>query len=75
MNHTVNHGDYVLANGDNQSAPWQFSIPQMHLATGTDLHRRRPGPAERFQDPSNRVAVNARPGRSPAWLPLCDPLA
>jgi len=60
VNDPIDHGGQMFRDADHQSPSRQFVAPQMHRASRTDLHRRRPHPTERGHDSFNRRFINAR---------------
>jgi hypothetical protein len=60
VNNPIDHCCQMFRDANHQSPSWQFVAPQMHRASRTDLHRRRPHPTQRLHDSSNRRFINAR---------------
>lgn len=60
VNHAVNHGGQMFRHAHHQSSRWQFLGPQMHYASGANLHRRRPYPPQRVHHALDRTLVNSR---------------
>src|SRR3990167_573875 len=62
MDHAVYYCRIVLTQPDEQPAHRQFSIVQMHLTAGTDVHGRCPRPTKcRHQSP-HRLTINSGAG-------------
>jgi hypothetical protein len=78
VDHAIDNGCEMFRYTDDQSPRGQFVGAQMHGATGADLHRRSPDPAERLHDSldgrfvyaSSRVALAALP-RASALVGRC----
>jgi len=60
VDNPINHRCQMFRDTNNQSPGRQFVGTQMHGASRTDLHRRRPHPTQRLHDPFNRGFIDAR---------------
>jgi hypothetical protein len=59
VNNPIDHRCQMFRDTDDQSPSRQFVATQMHGASRTDLHRRRPHPTERLHDSFNRRFIDA----------------
>lgn len=59
VNNPIDHRGQMFRDTNDQSPSRQFVATQMHGASGTDLHRRRPHPTQRLHDSFNRRFIDA----------------
>jgi len=59
VNNPIDHCCQMFRDTNDQSPSRQFVATQMHGASRTDLHRRRPHPTERLHDSFNRRFIDA----------------
>jgi hypothetical protein len=74
VNNPVDYRGQMFRDANHQSPSWQFVAPQMHGASRTDLHRRRPHPAQRLHDSFNRRFINARSSVALSTFPFAGAL-
>jgi hypothetical protein len=74
VNNPVDYRCQMFRDANHQSPSWQFAAPQMHGASRTDLHRRRPHPAQRLHDSFDRRFINARSSVALSTFPFARAL-
>jgi hypothetical protein len=74
VNNPIDHCGQMFRDTNHQSPSRQFVATQVHGASRTDLHRRRPHPAERLHDAFNRRLIDARSSVALSTLPFAGTL-
>jgi hypothetical protein len=74
VNNPIDHRGEMFRDANQQSPSRQFVATQMHRASRTDLHRRRPHPTQRLHDSFNRRFINARSSVALSTFPFASAL-
>jgi hypothetical protein len=74
VNNPIDHRGQMFRDTNDQSPSRQFVATQMHGASRTDLHRRRPHPTQRFHDSFNRRFIDARSSVALSTFPFARTL-
>lgn len=74
VNNPIDHRGQMFRDTNHQSPSRQFVATQVHGASRTDLHRRRPHPTERLHDSFNRRFIDARSSVALSTFPFARAL-
>ena len=74
VNNPIDHRGQMFRDTNHQSPSRQFVATQMHGASRTDLHRRRPHPTQGLHDTFNRRFIDARSSVALSTFPFAGAL-